>query len=70
MAAFTEAQRAFQIRKMKTRFRTLDITQNGYVSVEDYDEMARRFIEYGKLNAGQAARVKKATQVHIVGLPT
>ena len=67
MEGLTEEQKAFRIRKLKTRFCTLDVNRNGYVTVEDYDELAKRFIEYGKLTGEQVTRLKKAVQVHNFG---
>ena len=64
MACLTDEQKAFRIRKLKTRFCTLDVNGNGYVTSEDYDELAKRFIERGKLAGEQATRLKKAVQVH------
>ena len=46
---------------MKTRFERIDIDKNGYLSIEDYQELARRFIEYGKLSGEDEQRIHKAT---------
>ena len=64
MEGLTEEQKAFRIRKLKTRFHTLDLDRNGYISTEDYDKLIKRWIEYGKLTGEQVPRLKKAVQVH------
>ena len=63
MEGLTEEQKAFRIRKLKTRFRVLDVDRNGFMSAEDYDELARRFIEKAKLSGEQVTRLKKSFQV-------
>ena len=63
MEGLTEEQKAFRIRKMKTRFRVLDVNRNGFVSTEDFDELAKRFIEKAKLSGEQVTRLQKSLQV-------
>ena len=59
----TEEQKAFHRRKLKTRFMLLDVNRRGYISVEDWHELARRFVEYGKLTGEAEKRLKKRIQV-------
>ena len=61
--SLTEEQKAFQTRKMKTRFTQMDINGDGYISVEDYRELEKRFIEYGKLSGEAEQRLRKRIQV-------
>ena len=61
--SLTEEQKAFQTRKMKTRFTQMDINGDGYISVEDYRELEKRFIEYGKLSGEAEQRLRKQIQV-------
>ena len=63
MEGLTEEQKAFRTRKLKTRFRVLDANRNGFVSAEDFDELATRFIEKVKLSGEQVTRLKKSLQV-------
>ena len=58
----TDKQKAFLLRKLKTRFERMDIDKNGYISIEDYQELARRFVEYGKLSGEDEQRIRKAMQ--------
>ena len=58
----TDKQKAFLLRKLKTRFERMDIDKNGYISIEDYQELARRFVEYGKLSGEDEQRIRKALQ--------
>ena len=37
MEGLTAEQKAFRVRKLKTRFNALDINGDGFVSAEDYD---------------------------------
>ena len=60
--SLTDKQKTFLLRKMKTRFERMDIDKNGYLSIEDYQELARRFIEYGKLSGEDEQRIHKAMQ--------
>ena len=54
----TEEERAYHTRKMRTRFLRMDINGDGYVTVEDYEELEKRFIEYGNLTAEQEQSMK------------
>ena len=56
MEGLTDEQRAFRIRKLKTRFSRLDNNGDGSVTVEDYDELIKKFIDYGDLSEEQVTR--------------
>ena len=60
--SLTDKQKAFFRRKMKTRFEKPDVNKTGYLSIEDYQELIRRFIEYGKLSGEDEQRLHKAMQ--------
>ena len=60
--SLSDKQKAFFRRKMKTRFERMDIDKNGYLSIEDYNELTKRFIEYGKLSGEDEQRIHKAMQ--------
>lgn len=59
----TEEERAYHTRKMRTRFLRMDINGDGYVTVEDYEELEKRFIEYGNLTAEQEQSMKDHIKV-------
>ena len=61
--SLTEEQKVFHSRKMKTRFAQMDINGDGYISVEDYRELEKRFIEYGRLTGEAEQRLRKQMQV-------
>ena len=63
MEGLTAEQKAFRVRKLKTRFNALDINGDGFVSAEDYEELAKKFIEYGRLSGEQVTRLQKGVQV-------
>jgi Ca2+-binding EF-hand superfamily protein len=42
----TEQQKAYHLRKVRTRLQRLDINQDGYISREDFELMGKRLIEY------------------------
>ena len=60
--SLTDKQKAFFARKMKTTFVKLDVNKTGYLSIEDYQELTRRFIEYGKLSREDEQRIQKAME--------
>ena len=60
--SLTDKQKAFFARKMKTTFVKLDVNKTGYLSVEDLQEITKRFIEYGKLSGEDEQRIRKAMQ--------
>ena len=41
----TEQQRAYHLRKFRTRFHRMDQNHDGYISREDFELMAKRFVE-------------------------
>lgn len=57
--SFTERQRAFHLRKMRTRLRRMDYNEDGYISREDYDLMGRKLAEYSEMTDEQAGLVHK-----------
>ena len=59
----TKEEKAFHTRKMKTRFSQLDIDGDNLITVKDWQEMERRFIEYGKPSAEQVKRIKDGVKV-------
>ena len=60
--SLTVKQKTYLLRKMKTRFEQMDIDKNGYLSVEDYQELARHLIKYGKLSGEDEQKIHKAMQ--------
>ena len=58
--SLTGDQRAFRLRKLRTCFASHDLDKNGYITIEDFKEAAKRFIEYGKLDE---KRAKEMAQV-------
>ena len=59
----TEKETEFHTRKMKTRFARLDIDGDDLITVKDWQELERRFIEYGKPSAEQVKRIKDGVKV-------
>ena len=57
--SFTETQKAFHLRKMRTRLRRLDYNEDGYISHEDFDLMGRKLAEYSEVTGEQADVVRK-----------
>jgi Ca2+-binding EF-hand superfamily protein len=60
MSSFTEKQRAYHLLKMRTRFNRLDLNHDGFISREDYELMATKVQECGKLNAEDAESTRNA----------
>ncbi|CAB3994224.1 Sarcoplasmic calcium-binding [Paramuricea clavata] len=60
MSSLTEKQRAYHLQKMRTRFTRLDLNHDGFISREDYELMAKKLQEYGKLNAENAESTRNA----------
>ena len=58
--SLTEEQKAFRLRKLRTCFARLDVDGDGYITTEDYKEMAKRFIEQGKLDDKKGKEITKA----------
>ena len=50
----------FRVRKLRTCFAGLDVDNDGYITTDDFKEMARRFIVYGKLDEKQGKEITKA----------
>lgn len=51
--AYTEEQKAYHLRKMRTHMSRLDYNLDGYISREDYELMSKKFVEYSELNEDQ-----------------
>ena len=58
--SLTEEQKAFLVRKWKTYFLVQDVNKDGYLSTADYDEIAKRFVKFGKLDEKKGKEVAKA----------
>ena len=43
--SYTEQQKAYHLRKMRTRFSRIDINKDGFISREDYELMSQRMVE-------------------------
>ena len=56
----TDSQIAFRLRKLKTHFNRLDIDNNGYISREDYELLAKKVNELSKATGDKAERCYKA----------
>ena len=61
MEAKTKQQQEFRARKFKTRFVRMDTNGDGYLTAEDYDLKAEKFINYGKLVGEDKAQLLKST---------
>ena len=59
----TEEQRAYHLKKMRTRFARLDLNKDGFISHEDYELMGKRLAEHGNLTKEQAESVHKSLMV-------
>ena len=51
--AYTEAQKAYHLQKMRTRMSRLDYNLDGYISREDYELICKKFAEYSELTDDQ-----------------
>ena len=60
MSSLTDKQRAYHLQKMRTRFIRLDLNHDGFISRDDYELMATKLQEYGKLNKENAEMKRKA----------
>lgn len=57
----TEEQRAYHLRKIRTRYERMDINKDGYLSREDYELMSKRLIENtSEITSEQADKVRNA----------
>ena len=52
--SFTKEQRAYHLRKMRTRMTRLDLNKDGYISREDYQLMGKKLAEQSKMTEEQA----------------
>ena len=50
----------FRVRKLRTCFAGMDVDNDGYITTDDFKEMARRFVAYGKLDEKQGKDITKA----------
>ena len=57
--SYTEEQKAYFLRKMRTRLSTLDVNKDGHISNEDYELMGRRLAEHSQMTEEQAEATKK-----------
>ena len=57
MENFTAEQKAYHLRKMKTRYARLDVDKDAHITLADYELMAKRMVEYGKLSKDKADMV-------------
>lgn len=58
--SFTAEERAYHLKKIRTHFTRLDVNKNGFISRNDYEEMAQKIAHYGKLSQEDAASVMAA----------
>ena len=58
--SYTEKQRAYHLRKMRTCIKRFDTDKDGYYTIEDVELMSERLKEYGKLTEEQADRARQA----------
>ena len=70
MSNLTEKQRAFHLKKMLTRYKRLDLNHDGFTSREDYELMATKLQEYGRLDEKRAELSRNAFKniADVVGL--
>ena len=52
--SFTEEQKAYHLRKMRTRMSRLDINKDGYISREDFELMGEKLAEHSGMTKEQA----------------
>ena len=52
--SFTEEQRAYHLRKMRTRMKRLDINEDGHISREDFELMGKKLAEHSGMTEEQA----------------
>ena len=56
---YTSEEKAYHLKKMQVRFSRLDINKDGFTSREDFDLMAKKMVEFGKLSDEQSDTVRK-----------
>ena len=49
-----EQQKAYHLRKMRTRYARIDVNKDGYISREDYELMGKKLVEYSGMKGEQA----------------
>ena len=56
---YTAEQRAYHLRKMKTRYARsrFDVDNDANITLDDYELIAKRMVEYGKLSKDKADKV-------------
>nr|ABU41939.1 Ca2+-triggered coelenterazine-binding protein 3 [Renilla muelleri] len=59
MPEITESERAYHLRKMKTRMQRVDVTGDGFISREDYELIAVRIAKIAKLSAEKAEETRQ-----------
>ena len=60
MAQLTQKQRAFHLQKMRRRMNTLDVNRDGFISREDYEQMATKLSYYRELSEDKAQLTRNA----------
>ena len=68
MSNTNEEQRAYHLRKMRTRFRRFDVNHDGFISREDYDLIATKLLEYSKMEEEESTRKIFAAVADSLGL--
>ena len=54
--SFTKEQKAYHLRKMRTRMTRLDVNKDGYISCEDYELMGKKLAEHSRMTKEQAEK--------------
>ena len=54
MQSLTVEQKAYHLRKMRTRFTRFDVNKDGHITLDDFRIIANRVVEYGKLPKDRA----------------
>lgn len=57
MENFTTEQKAYHLRKIRTRYARLDVDKDYHISLADFELMAKRMVDYGKLSKDAANTV-------------
>ena len=57
--SFTPEQKAYHLRKMRTRVFRLDVNKDGYISREDFELMTKKLAEYSGMTGEHAEAAKK-----------
>ena len=57
--SFTPEQKAYHLRKMRTRMFRMDVNKDGFISREDYELMGIRLAEHSGMTGEQAETAKK-----------